>query len=146
MDRSALDERWLDTLQESGYRLTAPRRLIVEIMASGMRPLSPLEVYDLGRKAYPRLGLVTVYRTLEKLDELNLVQRVHHPDGCNMYLRAAQGHEHFLLCTSCGRAVYFSGDDLTGLIQSIGARTGFQIQGHWLQLYGLCADCQEAVR
>jgi Fur family ferric uptake transcriptional regulator len=146
MDNTILDERWLSTLQESGYRITAPRRLIVEIMASGTHPLSPLEVYDLGRKAYPRLGLVTVYRTLEKLDELKLVQRVHHPDGCNMYLRAAQGHEHFLLCTSCGQAVYFSGDDLTGLIQSIGARTGFQIQGHWLQLYGLCADCQEAIR
>jgi Fe2+ or Zn2+ uptake regulation protein len=145
MGKTILDEHWLDILQESGYRITAPRRLIVEIMASSTRALNPLEVYDIGRKAHPHLGLVTVYRTLEKLEELKLVQRVHHPDGCNMYLRATQGHEHFLLCTSCGQAEYFSGDDLTMLMQTIGMRSGFQIQGHWLQLYGLCATCQETM-
>ena len=93
MAKTVLDERWLDILLESGYRVTAPRRLIVEIMASSPRALNPLEVYAIGRKEYPGLGLVTVYRTLEKLEELKLLQRVHHPDGCNMYLRAAQGHE-----------------------------------------------------
>jgi Fur family ferric uptake transcriptional regulator len=143
MDKIVLDERWLETLLESGYRITAPRRLIVEIMASSPRALSPLEVYDIGRKEYPGLGLVTVYRTLEKLEELKLLQRVHHPAGCNMYLRAAQGHEHFLLCTSCGQAEYFHGDDLSTLMQTIAKRSGFKIQGHWLQLYGLCSTCQE---
>ena len=134
---------WLDLLHSSGYRLTGPRRAIVELMVSTPRALGPIDVYDLGRKEYPGLGLVTVYRTLEKLEELGLVQRVHQPGGCNMYLRTCKGHQHILLCNSCGKAEYFGGDDLTGLIQTIANRSGFEIKEHWLQFYGLCATCLE---
>lgn len=137
-------ENWLDSLQSSGYRLTGPRRAIVEIMALSSCALGPVEIFDLGRKQYPGLGLVTVYRTLEKLEELGLVQRVHQPGGCNMFLRASQGHEHLLLCTACGQAEYFSGDDLSALMTSIASRSGFAIHEHWLQLYGLCAACRIA--
>lgn len=135
-------QTWLNSLQASGYRLTAPRRAIVEIMATTTRALEPVDVFDLGRKEYPGLGLVTVYRTLEKLEQLGLIQRVHQSGGCNMYLRAAQGHQHLLLCTSCGQAEYFSGDDLSTLMNGIARRSGFEIQEHWLQLFGLCAECQ----
>jgi len=137
-----LSEAWLACLQSSGYRLTGPRRALVELIAASPRALDPLKLYDLGRRQYPGLGLVTVYRTLEKLEELGLVQRVHQPGGCQAYLRSAQGHEHLLICRHCGRAVYFSGDDLDSLAARVAERTGFKIEGHWLQLYGRCADCQ----
>lgn len=136
-------DQWLKGLSTSGYRVTAPRRAIVEIIANSACALGPLEIYDQGRKEYPGLGLVTVYRTLEKLEELGLVQRVHHPQGCHMYLRAAQGHEHLVLCTSCGQAEYFSGDDISKLIHSVAQHTGFEIRDHWLQLFGLCAGCKK---
>jgi Fe2+ or Zn2+ uptake regulation protein len=140
--RDKLSEVWLENLQESGYRVTAPRRAIVAIVADSSRALDAIELYDLGRESHPRLGLVTVYRTLEKLEELGLVQRVHQPGGCNMYLRAPQGHEHLLLCKSCGRMEYFSGDDLSGLIAETSRRSGYLIEEHWLQLFGLCLECQ----
>jgi Fe2+ or Zn2+ uptake regulation protein len=133
---------WLTDLQTSGYRLTGPRRAIVEIMAASPRALSPVDLFDLGRREHPGLGLVTVYRTLEKLEELNLVQRVHLPDGCHRYLRATQGHAHLILCTACGLADFFTGDDLDPLIEAIATRTGFAVHDHWLQLYGLCAHCR----
>jgi len=139
-----LAETWLIRLQEAGYRLTGPRRWLVDTLAASPRALSPLELYDAARRYYPGMGLVTVYRTLEKLEELGLTQRVHQPDGCHMFLRAAHGHEHLLLCTSCLRADYFSGDDLEALIQAISHRTGFRVDEHWLQFNGLCADCQAA--
>lgn len=136
-------DEWLAILQACGYRLTGPRRAIIEIMAASTKTLGALDVFDLGRKTTPGLGLVTVYRTLEKLEEVGLVQRVHHPEGCHMYLRAPQGHEHLLLCTGCGQAQYFSGDDMTVLIQSLASRSGFEIREHWLQLFGLCGACQQ---
>ena len=142
LSNNALVESWLDSLQDSGYRLTAPRLVIVSIVASSPRALDAIEIYDLGRNEHPRLGLVTVYRTLEKLEQLGLVQRVHQPDGCNMYLRSPQGHEHLLLCKSCGQVEYFRGDDLTKLIEDTSRRSGYQIQEHWLQLFGLCTSCQ----
>jgi len=135
-------QNWLDELQDSGYRLTAPLRAIVSIVANSSRALGAIEIFDLGRGEHPRLGLVTVYRTLEKLEQLDLVQRVHQPDGCNMYLRAPEGHEHLLLCKTCGQMEYFSGDDLSKLINEISQKSGYQIQEHWLQLFGLCISCQ----
>ncbi|PKN93798.1 MAG: transcriptional repressor [Chloroflexi bacterium HGW-Chloroflexi-6] len=135
-------DQWLESLSESGYRVTAPRRAIVEIMANSPCALGPLEIYDQGRQEYRGLGLVTVYRTLEKLEELGLVQRVHHPQGCHMYLRAAHGHEHLVLCTACGKAEYFSGDDIDKLTKTVAEKTGFEIREHWLQLFGLCANCK----
>ncbi len=140
---TTLSDEWLSALQESGYRLTAPRRVIVEIMASCERALSPLALFDLGRKSQPRLGLVTVYRTLEKMEELGLVQRVHQPDGCHKYLPAARGHQHLLLCQNCGKAVLFDGDEMSAFFESVAEKTGFAIRDHWLQLFGLCAECSK---
>ena len=135
-------QEWFHRLQSSGYRLTTSRQSLVEIMAGTSKALSALELFDLGRKVHPGLGLVTVYRTLEKLEELGLVQRVHRSDGCHTYLRAAQEHEHLLICTTCGLAFFFSGDDLSELIESVARQTGFQIRDHWLQLFGTCKTCK----
>ena len=139
---SPLVEEWLQRLQASGYRVTGPRRILVELMATSPRALGPIELYDLGRAQYPNLGLVTVYRTLEKLEELGLIQRVHQEDGCHRYLRATQGHQHLLVCTRCGRVAYFDGDDLSRLIARTEAETGYHIEDHWLQLYGCCPQCR----
>lgn len=138
-----LTEEWLDRLQASGYRLTQPLRRIVELLVASPRALGPIEIYDLVRVHYPNLGLVTVYRTLEKLEALGLVQRVHQEDGCHRYIRATQGHQHLLICTRCGRATYFAGDDLSRLIRHTEEETGYLVQDHWLQLYGLCPACRQ---
>ena len=134
-------DEWMNLLQVSGYRQTHARRAIVEILLAAECALEPMEIFEAGRRQAPRLGLVTVYRTLEKLEELGLVQRVHLPDGCHRYMRATQGHQHLLLCTRCGRVVFFEGDDLHGLTARVGEKTGFSIQEHWLQLFGLCPQC-----
>ncbi len=133
---------WLSQLNEQGYRLTGARRSVVETMAASIHALTPIEVYDSARKSYPALGLVTVYRTLEALEEQGLIQRVHQPHGCQAFISAPAGHRHLLLCQQCGQTMTFEGDDLESLIQSIGRRTGYQITEHWLQLFGLCPNCK----
>jgi Fur family transcriptional regulator, ferric uptake regulator len=137
-----ISESWLEKLQQSGYRLTGSRRNVVEIIANSDRALSPLEVYDLARAKHAGLGLVTVYRTLEKLEELRLIQRVHQPTGCQAFIAAFTGHQHLILCSKCGKVQFFDGDNLEGLIQTIGKETGYQINDHWLQLFGLCTGCR----
>lgn len=138
-----LCQEWLALLEKQGYRITGPRRAIVEALAHSPRALSPVALYDLGRRDHPQLGLVTVYRTLEKLEELGLIQRVHQTSGCHMVLRAPRGHQHLLLCTRCGLVETFDGDNLDGLIENTARRSGFKIEAHWLQLTGLCAACQQ---
>lgn len=133
---------WLEKLSKSGYRLTDSRRTVVEVMAETNRALSPLQAYDLARARHSGLGLVTVYRTLEKLEELGLIQRVHQPEGCQAFIAAFSGHQHMLLCSRCGRVQFFDGDNLDPLILKIHSDTGFQINDHWLQMFGICAECQ----
>ena len=133
---------WLVLLQENGYRLTDARRAVIETIQASTRALTPVEVFDMARTKYAALGLVSVYRTLEKLEELHLIQRVHQPQGCQAFIAAGQGHQHLLLCQNCGKVTFFEGDNLDALIQNISKRTGYQIHEHWLQLFGLCESCQ----
>src|SRR5919201_1618351 len=98
-----LVEIWLNTLHKNGYRLTEARKAVVETIAESRRAMTPLEVYDMARALYPALGLVSVYRTLEKLEELHLIQRVHQPGGCQAFIAATDNHEHLLLCQNCGK-------------------------------------------
>jgi Fe2+ or Zn2+ uptake regulation protein len=139
---SDISKIWLEKLHENGYRLTGSRRAVVEIVASSKRALSPLELFDMARARYSGLGLVTVYRTLEKLEELELIQRVHQPQGCQAFIAAFTGHQHMILCSSCGKVEFFAGDNLEPLMQTIVEKTGYQIVEHWLQLFGTCSDCQ----
>ena len=135
---------WLQCLQSNGYRLTAPRQAVVEIVASSQRVLNPFEVFELARKRYPRLGLVTVYRTIEKLEELGLLQRVHQPSGCQGFVAAFTGHQHLLICQECGSVEYFGGDQetLDALVTDVEQRSGYNVCEHWLQLFGVCANCR----
>src|SRR5512140_589318 len=119
---------WLTTLHDNGYRLTEARRAVVATVARSTRALTPVQVYDAARKHYRALGLVSVYRTLEQLEELHLVQRVHQPEGCQAFISAGDGHQHMLLCQRCGRVTFFEGDDLHTLISSLSAKTGDEIR------------------
>ncbi len=135
-------DRWLRRLKESGYRLTAPRRAVVGVVTNSTRALNPNEVFELARRSHPALGLVTVYRTLERLEQLDLIQRVHLPESCHAYLPASDSHEHLLICQECGLTEYFSGDDLDPLIITVERKSGYSISDHWLQLLGRCSLCQ----
>ena len=130
-------QNWLMLLQGNGYRLTTPRRAVVETIAASDRSLSPANVYDLARTGCPSLGLVTVYRTLEKLEELGAIQRVHHPQGCQAFVAQLPGHNHLLLCQNCGRVEYFTGDELEPLMSNVARKSGYEIREDWLQLFGL---------
>jgi Fe2+ or Zn2+ uptake regulation protein len=138
----ASSETWLNQLRANGYRLTAPRRAVVEIVANSRHVLDPQEIFDLARERYPGLGLVTVYRTLEKLEELTLIERVHRPQGCQAFIASVKGHQHILICQRCGRVSYFSGDQVENLISSVETKTGYEVRDHWFQLFGVCEGCR----
>ncbi len=146
IDSSATAERWLSRLQANGYRLTAARQAVVEVLAASQYVLSPLEVYQSARERHPGLGLVTVYRTLEKLEELNLLQRVHQSSGCQGVVPVSSGHQHLLICQECGLVQYFGGDleKMDVLVAEVEMESGYRIQEHWLELFGLCSNCQKA--
>ncbi len=136
-------EIWQETLQGHGCRLTDARRAVMSILASSKTALTPQEIYDLARDNDLSLGIASVYRTLEILANLNLIQQIHQPGGCQAYWPTLVGHEHFMICKECGRMEIFEGtDDLNELFQKVEEKSGYQIQEHWLQLFGVCEQCQ----
>jgi len=121
-----------------------PRRVVLRVLQQARRPLSPQEIHARGRRMHPSLGLVSVYRALEVLEQAGLVRRVHQEARCDGYILASPGHHHVLICRRCGRAVEFPGaEDLSGLIAQVEQRTGFRVEDHLLQLIGLCAPCRK---
>lgn len=136
--------QWKERLAAAGCRVTRPRRVVMQVLEEAGEPLSAQEVLERGRRLHPALGLVTVYRALALFADLGLVRRVHGEGECHGYVPASPGHCHAVVCRTCGRAVEFVGsEDLQGLIARVEAETGYRVDGHLLQLFGFCAECQE---
>jgi len=134
---------WQERVAANGCRLTSSRKAIMEVVQRADAALSPQTILQQAKKTHPKLGLVTVYRTLNLMAELGLVRRVHREDGCHGYVVATPGHHHVVVCRDCGRAVEFSGgDDLDALIARVESSTGYQVEDHLLQLLGICAKCR----
>lgn len=131
------------TLRQAGYRLTQPRLAVLQVLQESGGSLNPEEIHQQGKAIYASLGLVTVYRTLEILDELGLVRRVHSKRRCHSFASAGE-ERHHLLCQRCRRVIEFPCDGLGGLIESVRQQTGYTITGHLLELSGLCPACQMA--
>lgn len=129
-------------LRRNRYKLTRPRQAVLDTIAEAEGHLSPAEVYRRAKARHPRLGLTTVYRTLELLVDLGYVQRVHGEGGCHSYAAVLCPHSHHLLCSSCGRAQEFPCGNLDPLVQTLEESTGYQIRGHILEMIGLCPHCR----
>lgn len=139
-----LQQQWMDQLTSEGYRITRPLKILISILATSDRILNPSQVFQSARQMYPKIGLVTVYRTMEKLEQAGLISRVHMPDGCQSFFQSQSGHQHLIICSNCGKAEYFEGDNLNLFFHSIGSNFGYQVQDHWLQLFGTCLLCQQS--
>jgi len=136
-------QEWAKLLNQAGYRVTKPRRAILQVIADSPRPLAPLEIHELASQQYAQVGLVTVYRTIDKMEELGLIERVHHFGHCQKIFRATNRHQHLLICAQCGRSTYFDGLEAEEQFRQIGEKFGYDVTRHWLQLSGVCPDCQK---
>ena len=129
-------------LREQGYKLTPQRHAVLRVIASTHDHLTPEEIFEKVHKEDPDIGLVTIYRTLDLLSELDLVCRLHGAGNCRSYMmRRPTEHHHHLVCSGCGKVVDFSGCELKELEKRLTKETGFDIKEHLLELSGLCPDC-----
>lgn len=137
-------------LKEKGLKVTAQRLAVLEAVAS--RPeehLAAEEIFTLVKASCPDIGLATVYRTIQLLNELNLIDRISFDDGFVRYEigsapdREQRHHHHHLICRKCGRVFSFQEDLLEELEAKIAATTGFAIVNHEVKLYGYCKECGE---
>ena len=138
------EARVLDRLDDLGYRLTSARRAVVRTAYARSETFSADDLYDELRSAGSGVGRATVFRTLDLLVGLRLLDRVHRPDGSHGYVAGGPGHRHHLTCSTCGTVVEFHDCNVSDLVDQLARRTDFQIDGHWLEFFGTCPDCRQA--
>lgn len=138
-DAANLD--WAQELRRHGYRLTEPRQAVARVLSEAQDWLRPETILQRARRFCPSLGLVTVYRTLELLEHLGYVRRVHQEDGCHGFARTEGRHGHYLVCRECQQVIEFADCRLEPMVRQVARRTGFQVEGHVLELVGLCPQC-----
>lgn len=127
-------------LAARGCRDTEPRRLVIGAAAAQGRPFTAEELCA----ALPCVGRATVYRGLRLLVDTDLLCRVLLEDGEMRYQLSHGGHHHHLLCVACGIAADLGGCDVETLLQDAAHAAGFQMSGHWLEVYGRCGECVPA--
>jgi Fur family ferric uptake transcriptional regulator len=143
---------WGKRFRGCGYRLTLPRKAIVEVLTGAKEHLSAEDVYMAVHKKYPEVGLTTVYRTLGLLVDMGVVFKLDFGDGKSRY-ELAEGpegyeHHHHLVCTSCNRVVNYTDfiDEEVELLkkteQGLSKKYNFDIKNHLIQFYGLCENCR----
>jgi Fur family ferric uptake transcriptional regulator len=140
-----LTERRIATaLRQHGYKLTPQRRAVIGAIAASPDHLTPADIYQKVHQDHHAIGLVTIYRTLEILASLELICELHAGGSCHSYTIGAPEHHHHLICSNCGEVIDFAGYDLSPLEQRLSRETGFEIEGHLLEFFGLCRACQKA--
>jgi Fur family ferric uptake transcriptional regulator len=142
-------EQFKSLLKQNGLKVTTQRVAILEVLSSrpGMH-LTAEEIYDYVREKYPEIGIATVYRTIQVLSELNLIDKLNLDDGYVRYeiskgsSEEACHHHHHLICLECGRVYAFQDDLLEKLEERIMETMGFHVVDHEVKLYGHCSNCK----
>jgi len=135
----------ITALRQSGCKITPQRRRIIKALHSSTNHLTPAEVFQKINSKSSGTGMVTIYRTLEILEKVNLVCRFNLKNGRTGYLlRRPRQHHHHLLCACCGQVLDLEGCHLEEVVEQVGTDTGFIITEHSFELTGICPGCQQA--
>jgi Fe2+ or Zn2+ uptake regulation protein len=134
----------VDALVDAGYRLTGPRRALAQLI-SGRRGHFTAEDL-LGESRRRRLGVTraTVFRSLDVLSELGLVERLDLPSGEHAFVACEPAHHHHIVCSRCGRSTEVADNGLEAVAAAIERQSGYRVDTHRLELFGLCPACRSA--
>ncbi len=133
----------IEALRREGLRITGPRRAICAVLAESHREhLSAADILERARAtAQGDLDQSTVYRTLEKLEQLGFLRHVHLGHGPGVYHFADDAPHHHLVCDGCGRSVDVPLADIRPLLSEVAERHGFEAGGLHFALSGRCREC-----
>lgn len=134
------DPRILEQLQEHGFRSTGPRRAVVEATAQRRGRFTAREIHaELQSRG---IGRATVFRTLDLLADLGILERIHSDEPGHTYTLCSERHHHHLICSGCASVEEIVSPSLERVVQAIAREAGFRLEGHLLEILGLCERCQ----
>jgi Fur family ferric uptake transcriptional regulator len=132
----------LDALRRSGHRDSAARRAVIELLGRQRCCLTAQEIFDRLRADGRKVGIASVYRTLEQLTRDGYLQRVDVGAGISRFEphHAGGEHHHHLVCGGCGKVEAFADAELERALHKVEGETGYTV-AHDVVLHGVCEDC-----
>lgn len=124
-----------------GLRPTRQRRAVLDALASFDDFRSAQEIHEMLDGRGERVGLATVYRTLQALADHEVVDTLRTEDGEAIYRRCSDTHHHHLVCRDCGATVEVEGPAVERWTSSVADQHGFTDLSHTLEVFGRCPAC-----
>ncbi len=132
----------VNALDSAGYRLTAPRRAVADLITHHDGHFTAAELEAVARDRRVEISRATLFRALDLLTELGVLERLDLPSGEHAYVPCAPKHHHHLVCSRCGRTTEVEDHGVAAAVDEIARRSGYRIDAHRLELFGLCRHCQ----
>ncbi len=139
-------QHYQDYLGQKGLKSTRQRDLIVEEFFKKHQHLTVEELWNRVRKADPKVGYATVYRTLKLLTESGLALKREFGGGQSRFEHITDHHHDHLICMGCGEIIEFENDQIEHLQDQVCKKNKFRLVQHKMELYGYCEKCDKKVK
>lgn len=138
----ARDPKAPEEVPKLGPRNTRQRTAVINALWAIPNFASAKEIHQALEEDDAKVGLTTVYRTLQTLSDMDAVDVLHMPNGETLYRYChSDEHHHHLVCTVCGRTEEIDGGPVEDWAKRIASQYGYTITGHDAEIFGTCADC-----
>lgn len=133
----------IEALRRAGYKITTARRIAISALHETGGHMTAPELVNTVQAQNASIGRASVYRTLDLLTSLGLVQASTLGGTSTTYILTPAGHHHHIVCLNCRQTVEFDECLVGDFEQQLADRAGFQVEGHLLEIYGVCAECRK---
>jgi Fur family ferric uptake transcriptional regulator len=128
--------------RDKKLRMSHPRLRIYQELSNAERPLSPRELYQGLLKKKRRIGLTTIYRSLDLFESMGIVFRVINGSNVKYRLCELEDHHHHIICKTCGHVAELDFCDISSWSEKVMESTGYEVTDHQVNFYGFCKACK----
>jgi Fe2+ or Zn2+ uptake regulation protein len=132
----------LGAVTVSGHRLTGARQKVAALIGEQSGHFTAADLLDEASQRHVAVGRATLFRNLDLFTELGALERLDLPNGDHAYVACEpEQHHHHVVCRTCGKSVEVEDSGLQSVVGEIARRSGYTIDTHRLELFGLCPAC-----
>lgn len=145
MEYDSLLVKFKDILKQNNLKFTKQREVVLKTMYNNDEHFSPESLYLLVKKTHPELnvGIATVYRTLNLLEESDIITSLSFGASGKKYELGNKPHHDHMICKICEEIIEFENDAIEKIQEEIAKEYNFKLTSHLMQLYGICKNCQK---
>jgi Fur family ferric uptake transcriptional regulator len=136
-------EVFKSVFQSNKVRMSHPRLFIYQELSTSNNPLSPQELYQSLVKKKKKIGLTSIYRSLDLFESLGIVFKIVNGSGVKYKICEMEEHHHHIVCKKCGDVVELHFCDISGWSEKVKESTGYEVTDHQLNFYGFCKNCHK---